>query len=139
MLNLKFLEIIKGAGSVLRPTTVYSYLFFREYIVYIVPILMLLFIGSLIVALICVKVRNCNFESLSLTGSRSTVPTTTTNSNGNLRVEMPRGTVYIFILGQLFTYSIPSCKGQLISEWLFGVFNFPTNQRKNLINFCPRI
>ena len=90
--------------------------FFREYIVYIVPILMLLFIGSLIVALICVKVRNCNFESLSLTGSRSTVPTTTTNSNGNLRVEMPRGTVYIFILGQLFTYSIPSCKGQLISE-----------------------
>ena len=30
-------------------------------------------------------------------------------------------------------------KGQLISELLFGVFKFPTNQRKNLINFCPRI
>ena len=30
-------------------------------------------------------------------------------------------------------------KGQLISEWLFGVFNFPKNQRKNLIIFWPRI
>ena len=30
-------------------------------------------------------------------------------------------------------------KGQLISEWLFGVFNFPKNQHKNLTNFCPRI
>ena len=30
-------------------------------------------------------------------------------------------------------------KGQLISEWLFGVFNFPKVQRKNLMNFCPRI
>ena len=30
-------------------------------------------------------------------------------------------------------------KGQLISELLFGVFNFPKKQRKNLMNFCPRI
>ena len=30
-------------------------------------------------------------------------------------------------------------KGQLISEWLFCVFNFPKNQCKNLMNFCPRI
>ena len=30
-------------------------------------------------------------------------------------------------------------KGQLISELLFGVFKFPKNQRKNFINFCPRI
>ena len=32
-----------------------------------------------------------------------------------------------------------SCKGQLISEWLFGVFNFPKDQRKKLMNFCPKI
>ena len=32
-----------------------------------------------------------------------------------------------------------SPKGQLISEWLFGVFNFPKKQLKNLMNFCPRI
>ena len=31
------------------------------------------------------------------------------------------------------------CKGQLISEWLFDVLNFPKNQHKNLMNFCPRI
>ena len=30
-------------------------------------------------------------------------------------------------------------KGQLISEWLFGVFNFPKHQRKILMNFCPKI
>ena len=30
-------------------------------------------------------------------------------------------------------------KGQLILEWLFGIFNFPKNQRENLMNFCPRI
>ena len=30
-------------------------------------------------------------------------------------------------------------KGQLISECLFGVFNVPKDQRKNLMNFCPRI
>ena len=30
-----------------------------------------------------------------------------------------------------------SSKGQLISEWLFDVLNFPKNQRKNLMNFCP--
>ena len=34
---------------------------------------------------------------------------------------------------------IKDVKGQLISELLFGVFNFPKNQRKNLMNFCPRI
>ena len=32
-----------------------------------------------------------------------------------------------------------SVKGQLISECLFDVLNFPKNQRKNLTNFCPRI
>ena len=35
--------------------------------------------------------------------------------------------------------AVEMVKGQLISEWLFGVFNFPKNQRKNLMNFCPRI
>ena len=31
-------------------------------------------------------------------------------------------------------------KGQLISEWLFGVLNFPKQKQcKNLMNFCPRI
>ena len=29
--------------------------------------------------------------------------------------------------------------GQLISECLFDVINFPKKQRKNLTNFCPRI
>ena len=33
----------------------------------------------------------------------------------------------------------PTTKGQLISEWLFDFLNFPKNQRKNLMNFCPRI
>ena len=32
-----------------------------------------------------------------------------------------------------------SFKGQVISEGLFGVFNFPKKQCKNLMNFCPRI
>ena len=30
-------------------------------------------------------------------------------------------------------------KGQLISEWLFGVHNFPKKQLKNLKDICPRI
>ena len=30
-------------------------------------------------------------------------------------------------------------KGQLISECLLVVFNFPKNQLKNLMNFYPRI
>ena len=30
-------------------------------------------------------------------------------------------------------------KGQLISEWLFGVLNFPKKTTQNLMNFCPRI
>ena len=30
-------------------------------------------------------------------------------------------------------------KGQLISEWLFDVLNLPKKQRKNLMNFYPRI
>ena len=30
-------------------------------------------------------------------------------------------------------------KGQLISEWLFAVLNFPKKQTKKLMNFCPRI
>ena len=30
-------------------------------------------------------------------------------------------------------------KGQLILEWLFGVFNFPKKLRKNLMNICPKI
>ena len=38
-------------------------------------------------------------------------------------------------------YSIISLtsEGQLISELLFDVLNFPKKQRKNLMNFCPRI
>ena len=35
--------------------------------------------------------------------------------------------------------SAATAKGQLISEELFGVFNFPKTQRKNLTNFYPRI
>ena len=31
------------------------------------------------------------------------------------------------------------CKGQLVSEWLFDVLNFPKKQLKNLMNFCSRI
>ena len=30
-------------------------------------------------------------------------------------------------------------KGQLVSECIFDVLNFPNNQHKNLTNFCPRI
>jgi hypothetical protein len=30
-------------------------------------------------------------------------------------------------------------KGQLISECLFGVIDFPKKTTKNLTNFCPRI
>ena len=29
--------------------------------------------------------------------------------------------------------------GQLISEWLFDILNFLSNQRKNLMTFCPRL
>ena len=29
-------------------------------------------------------------------------------------------------------------KGQLMSEGLFGVWNFPKNKRNSLMNFCPR-
>ena len=35
--------------------------------------------------------------------------------------------------------SVWSFKGQLISEFLFGVCNFPKNQRKNLMNVWSRI
>ena len=34
---------------------------------------------------------------------------------------------------------LEGCKGQLISEWLFGVLNFPKKQRKSLKDFWPRI
>ena len=30
-------------------------------------------------------------------------------------------------------------KGQLVSEWIFEVLNFPQKQCKNLMNFCSRI
>ena len=39
-------------------------------------------------------------------------------------------------------YSIPPPplpKGQLISECLSDVLNFPKKERKNFINFCPKI
>ena len=62
---------------------------------HIVPILMLLFIGSLVVALICVRVRNCDFEAALNLPVRSTAATTTTSSNGNLRVEIPTGEMVI--------------------------------------------
>ena len=32
-----------------------------------------------------------------------------------------------------------SAKGQLISEWLFDVLNFPKKQLKIFMTFCPRI
>ena len=38
-----------------------------------------------------------------------------------------------------YLHSESEVKGQLISECLFDVLNFPKTQRKNLINFCPRI
>ena len=34
---------------------------------------------------------------------------------------------------------LAGAKGQLISEWLFVVLNFPKKQHKNLMNFCSRI
>ena len=37
----------------------------------------------------------------------------------------------------IFFFILP--KGQLISEWLFDVLNFPKSQHKNLMNFWPRI
>ena len=36
-------------------------------------------------------------------------------------------------------HTVSITKGQLISEWLFDILNFPKNQCKNLMNFCPRI
>ena len=44
--------------------TKYCFVRYREYIVYLVPILMLLFIGSLVVMLICLRVRGCEFDFL---------------------------------------------------------------------------
>ena len=35
--------------------------------------------------------------------------------------------------------SFSHTKGELILDWLFDVLNFPKNQHKNLMNFCPRI
>ena len=54
---------------------------------YLVPILMLLFIGSLVVILICLRVRGCDVEFTLFGGaSRSTngsTATSATNGNGN--------------------------------------------------------
>ena len=36
-------------------------------------------------------------------------------------------------------WCVLSTKGQLISECLLDVLNFPKKQCKNLINFCPSI
>ena len=53
-------------------------------------------------------------------------------------VTMFEGIVWMFVY-----WSSPFCKsndkGQLISECLLDVLNFPKKQRKNLTNFCPRI
>ena len=45
-------------------------------------------------------------------------------------------TLYVFLSVRLWNFFD---KGQLMSECLFDVLNFPKKQRKNLINFCPRI
>ena len=33
---------------------------------------------------------------------------------------------------------VDKSKGQLISERLFDILNYPKTQRKDLTNFCPR-
>ena len=38
----------------------------------------------------------------------------------------------------VYKMSLLGSKGQVISEWIFGVWNFPKKQRKNLKNFCPK-
>ena len=40
--------------------------------------------------------------------------------------------------GKLLTFKIKPSKGQLISECLFDVLNFPKNQRKKFDKFLPQ-
>ena len=46
---------------------------------------------------------------------------------------------YLFVRYSKREEASRALKGQLISECLFDVFNFPKNQRINLTRFCPRI
>ena len=51
-----------------------------------------------------------------------------------------KGTFYCTICLEFWKLNkIAKPKGQLISGCLFGVFNFPNKQCKNLMNFCPTI
>merc|ERR1712110_81335 len=54
-----------------------------EYIVYFVPILMLLFIGSLVVLLVCVRVRGCAARNFG-------IPWTATTSTSGASVGLHR-------------------------------------------------
>ena len=36
-------------------------------------------------------------------------------------------------------FQLKNVKGQLISEWLYYILKFSKNERKNLMNFCPRL
>ena len=83
-------------------------------------------------------------SSGNFTGNDGTTASahTTTNSTRSLRqkssAEMtPLGTIPEQSYGEL-EFPLPS-KGQLISECLLGVIDFPKKQRTNLSNFCPRI
>ena len=49
------------------------------------------------------------------------------------------GTLPNCFLGWVSCSILCLSKCQVISEWKFDVFNFPKQQRKNFMNFCPRI
>ena len=75
---------------------------FREYIVYLVPILMLLFIGSLVVALLCVRIRSCDFGQFARYSQHpSTIPNTngdvvrSGDGNGNTGIQIPSGEMVV--------------------------------------------
>ena len=64
---------------------------------YLVPILMLLFIGSLVVMLICLRVRGCEFDFLLPFANRSNQPGSSDSANGFVRnqSQMPDGDLVI--------------------------------------------
>ena len=56
-----------------------------------------------------------------------------------IKFQNPIVTIRMVLMQHSIHSSRHCTKGQLISECLFGVFNFPNKQCKNLMNFCPRI
>ena len=53
--------------------------------------------------------------------------------------DLKSSTVGLLTLEDLKSRQENAVKGQLISEWLFDVLNFPKNQCEKLMNFFPRI